>query len=204
MHFSIAISSSASAYEDKVISILPFVNLWKSNNLTNYGVALQLQSFTSLSSKGMRFHSSDATVATNRPAIDFVINLENLAGCTAATINELSYSVLKDKIDAGYARTVQGKFRFSFFEEQTINNSQYVPFQILNQNNEVVASSDLSGSVTGGITPILFKDASNLFQRNIYQLDISNVTGLSVGSFFTLVVTDLSNEKKYLKVLYKN
>lgn len=199
----IVIPSTVSAYEDKVISILPFVNLWKSNNLTNYGAALQLQSFTS-PQKGMNFHSSDATVVSKRPAINFVISLENLAGCNAASINDLSYSELKDNLDAGYARTVQGKFRFSFFEEGTVATGKYIPFEIRNENNVIVATSTIDGVTTGSVSPLLYSLTSNGSSTSICELNIASVPNLRVGKFFTLIVTNTSGEKKYLRIFYQN
>jgi hypothetical protein len=192
------IPATTSTTENKTISILPFVNIWKTNNTQNFGAVLQLQSYANPIA-GMSFHSSDATIVSNRPTIDFVFNLNNAAGCTVTDINQLSFSILKDELDASFTRTVLGKFRFHFFEEQTISASKSVPFEIRNQNNIVVASSDINGSVTGSISPIVYTTGNNNC-----LLDISNVPGLTVGTYFTLIVKNASEEKKYLRIFYQN
>lgn len=193
------IPATVSTTENKTISILPFVNIWKTNNSLNFGMLLQLQSFLNPTS-GMTFHSSDAGNSSNFPSINYSFNLNNISGCNPASINDLSFSLLKENLDASFARTYDGKIKFSFYEYQTINGSRFLPFKILNDQNELVASSDLNGNVSGTISPLAYTGAGN----NNCTLDISNVTGLTTGKYFTLIVTTITNETKYLKVFYQN
>ena len=194
----IVIPATTTTTENKNIDLSTLCNEWKLNNSLNYGGVFQLQSYSNPTA-GMTFHSSDVSTSSNKPSIQFTLNLENLAGCSPASIDDISFSVLKEKLDAGFTTTFDKKFKFSFFEENTINTTKFVPFEIINQNNEVVASSNFNGVVSGNVLAIPY--ASGI---NTCTLDITNVSGLTVGSFFTLVVTNVNNEKMYLKIFYKN
>jgi hypothetical protein len=55
--------------------IASFFNIWKNNNVTNYGMLFQLQSYASNQYTRMQFHSSDAVIASNRPRIAFSIKV---------------------------------------------------------------------------------------------------------------------------------
>ena len=81
---STVISPTTSSNENKVLDIRSFWNLWKTNNSANYGMLMQLQSYTNSYTR-MSFHSSDATTPANRPWIQFEISLEEVAGCPNIT-----------------------------------------------------------------------------------------------------------------------
>lgn len=64
-------AGNGNAYPD----IASFFNIWKTNNVQNYGMLFQLQSYASNLYTRMQFHSSDATTPSNRPQIVFSIKV---------------------------------------------------------------------------------------------------------------------------------
>ncbi len=69
----INVAGIAAGNGNAAIDIASFFNTWKTNNVTNYGMLFQLQSYASNLYTRMQFHSSDATTAANRPQIAFSI-----------------------------------------------------------------------------------------------------------------------------------
>jgi hypothetical protein len=72
----IAVPAIATGNGNATPDIASFFNIWKNNNVQNYGMLFQLQSYASNLYTRMQFHSSDATVASNRPKINFSIKTE--------------------------------------------------------------------------------------------------------------------------------
>jgi hypothetical protein len=195
----ITVPATSNSTEDRTLSIINHLNSWKSNNLQNFGVMLDLSSITQPSAS-MNFHSSDATVLAKRPQLDLVLDLSNYSGCQPGSIDELSYSELKSDLDGGYARTFQGKFKIHFKEEETISSGKFIPFEIYDENHLLVASSDINGNVFGSIAAIP-NYSSN---ANYHVLDISGLSTITQGSYFTFVVKTSNGVTKYLKILKNN
>lgn len=189
---------------NQILDLVPFWIDWKQNNLLNYG--LLLRSFPGITmpassfSTNMNFNSSDFTTdLTKRPQINFTVTAGSNAGCLPTNIGEVPYSVLKTNFDGGYATTFQKQVKFTFQEEYDVAAAKFLPYEIFNDMNVFVAGSTITGYVTGGATALPLK-----FDDNRYILNILNVTGLSLNTYFTLVVTTPKGDKKKLKVFYKN
>lgn len=190
-------ASTTTTQNYPLINFISFWNDWKTSNGTNYGVLLDFQTTTN-SQRAMCFHSSDGATSSLRPNFEFVISLEHLTYCEPQTIDDISYSELKYQIDGGYATTFDSKLKFSFLEEEAINSGNKIPYQILNKNNVVLASSDLSGTTTGGAVALNYNSNSN------YKiLDLGGVSSLTDGEFYTLEVTMINGQKKKLRFQFK-
>lgn len=74
---SIAVPGIAAGNGNATPDIASFFNIWKTNNVANYGMLFQLQSYASNLYTRMQFHSSDATTPSNRPQIAFSIKVNS-------------------------------------------------------------------------------------------------------------------------------
>lgn len=193
----ISLTSTSSSTQNRTVSMTNFWNDWKYNNLSNHGMLMELDLFNNTFTR-MGFHSSDATSASQRPKINFILSLEDLSMCQPQTIDDISYSELKYQIDGGYTTTFDSKLKFSFLEEEAINSGNKIPYKIFDKNNVVLASSDLSGATTGGAIALNYNSHSN------YKiLDLGGVSSLTEGEFYTLEVTMINGQKKKLRFQFK-
>ncbi len=195
----ITVPATSDATSDRTLSILNFLNDWKSNNASNNGVMLDLSS-TLQPAASMNFHSSESTTTNKWPQLSLQMNLSNLPGCQPGSIDELSFSELKSDLDGGYARTYQGKFKILLKEEEAISSGKYLPFVIYDENNNNVASMNINGATIGNVTV----NSNYVSNSNYLVINVSNVPGMTLGTYFTIEVTTSNGTKKYLKVLYYN
>lgn len=130
------------------------------------------------------------SLALDDGCVDVVSTFE----CNAET----DYAELRKKVDGGNILVMEGLLKFTYDEEYAIAVN-YLPFNIYNTQRSIVASSDGLGSVTGISTPLVYQEDDAR-----YVIDISAVSSMSVGEFYTLEVIDSKGNKKYLKFFYKN
>ncbi len=175
--------------------IASFFNIWKNDNVQNYGMLFQLQSYASNLYTRMQFHSSDATTAGNRPKIVFSIQAINNCDYT-------SFSQLTGKTDAGFATTFNNTLKFFFSEEYTIDSGKKLPLKIFNEDNVAIAGIDFNGSAIPGIS-LTLPAINYVTDKNFVALSLSGLS-LTTGKFYTLEFTNTLGEKKYLKFKYTN
>ncbi|WP_430405220.1 DNRLRE domain-containing protein [Fluviicola sp.] len=177
------------------VNITSFFNTWKLNNVNNYGMLFQLQSYAGTTKTKMAFNSSDASTASLKPKVDFNIH------AIVSTCDYTSYNELVDKIDAGFATTKSNILKFFFTEEYTIDSGKKLPLKIYNEDNIAIAGIDFNGAAIGSLT--LLPAINYVSDKNFVSLSLSGVT-LTVGKFYTLELTNTLGEKKYLKFKYTN
>ncbi|MNJ97525.1 hypothetical protein D3C87_152760 [compost metagenome] len=178
------------------LNIADFFNIWKTNNPANYGMLLQLQTYTGSYTR-MQFNSSDLPAGGPRlrPKVEFTVN--KTSNCTLFT----SFASLKDRPDAGYSATFNNTLRFYFVEEYTIESGKKVPLKIYNEENVAIAAIDFNGSAINGLP--LLPAIAYVSDKNFCSLSLSGL-GLTTGKFYTLEFTNTIGEKKFLKFKYTN
>ncbi len=191
----INLAAIPSGNASQTTDIASFFNIWKNNNVNNFGFVLQLQSFASDVSRRMQFHSSDATTASNRPKVVFSIHVIN-------NCDNTSFSQLTDKTDAGFATTFNNTLKFFFTEEYTIASGKKLPLKIFNEDNVAIAGIDFNGSAIPGIS-LTLPAINYVTDKNFVSLSLSGLS-LTNGKFYTLEFTNTLGEKKYLKFKYTN
>ena len=187
----ILLPATVSNTENLSVDIRDFWDDWKLDNSLNFGMMFQLQSYANSYTK-RTYHSSDAASASNRPKINFEVTVYN-SEC-------LAYNELKRSLDGGYAIALDGVIKFTMDEEYKMDVLKYLPIKIFDQNHDLLESSDLDGTVlNASISPLDLE-----FDDNRWELDISGIPGVSVGSYYTIEVLTSKGEKRYLRFLYKN
>ena len=109
----------------------------------------------------------------------------------------IDHAELEKELDGGHALVVEGQLKFTFDEEYPSPGS-FIEFAIYDQQRLIVASSDIQGITTGGISAEPYQSGDSR-----YELDMST-TSASTGEFYTLEVITQKGDKKYLKFFYKN
>lgn len=194
----VALAASTSSTQDYLTNnTISFWNDWKTNNLQNYGMMLELQTNAS-DTRSMSFHSSDATTSSLRPGVNLTLSLSSLSWCSPQTIDDISYSELKYQVDGGYATMFEGKLKFYFLEEEGVSVNKYIPYQIVNKDNIIEASSDLAGTTTGGGVSLPYN-----INANYKVLDLNGITSLVDGEYYSLIVTMINGQKKKLRFQFK-
>lgn len=126
---------------------------------------------------------------------DVVMSFSCTSEQTAETID---HAELKKKLDGGFTLAVEDQLKFTYDEEYAVSPS-YLPFNIYDKQRSIVASSDLLGVTTGISSPLNYQEDDAR-----YIIDLSTVSGMPEGEFYTLEVIDTKGNKKYLKFFYKN
>lgn len=192
------IPATTSTTESKTVNLINFWNAWKTDNTLNYGMRFQLQNATT-TTRRMEFHSSDATTDSLRPRIYFNVGLVNMTGCQPITIGDISYSQLKSQLDGGYATTFLNKLKFAFKEESGVAASKYIPYEIRDKDNVVIAGSDLNGTTFGGAPALVYS-----IDDNNHILDLSGISSLTTNTYYTLEVITTNGTRKKLRFFYGN
>lgn len=134
------------------------------------------------------------TLATDDGCLDVVSSF----GCVEQPENTIDYAELRRKLDGGYALAVGGLLKFTYNEEYSISTG-FLPFNIYGSQRTIIASSDFQGTVTGISSPLVYHEDDAR-----YIIDLTTITGIVKGQFYTLEVIDTKGSKKYLKFFYKN
>ncbi|MNU79360.1 hypothetical protein D3C71_689740 [compost metagenome] len=71
----INVAALPSGFINDTVNISSFFNIWKNNNLENYGMQFQLQSYPPVGPVRMQFGAGDATLLVSRPKIQFTISV---------------------------------------------------------------------------------------------------------------------------------
>lgn len=129
---------------------------------------------------------------------DGCLDVVSSFSCIEQPENTVDYAELRNKVDGGYALAVGGRLKFTYDEEYAVSPS-YLPFNIYDKQRSIVASSDLLGVTTGISSPLNYQEDDAR-----YIIDLSTISGMPDGEFYTLEVIDTKGNKKYLKFFYKN
>ena len=84
----VLIPTTTSTNENKTLNMIPFMNLWKNSNSSNYGTLFKLQSSADPAAT-MSFNSSDATTASLRPTIALNVFINNAVAGTVSSTNSI-------------------------------------------------------------------------------------------------------------------
>jgi hypothetical protein len=180
------------ATDSKDIDLLPFWNYWRQNNTLNYGMLFKLDSYATLLAR-QQYHSSDAATSANRPYVMFTVD--------HASCDRTSHTVFKSELDAGYARTFQGKLKVRFTEEYNQASGKKPQLVLYNTNRQMIASVKYDGTAFAGTTLITVPN---------YEFDDNNATlnfsalGLTVNQYYVLELTKSTGEKEMIKFVYIN
>lgn len=178
------------------VDIASFFNTWKSNNVSNYGMLFQLQSYAGSTKTKMAFNSSDASTSSLWPKVNFNVY------SAASACNYTSYTELTNSTDAGFATTFGNALKFFFTEEYTIDSGKKLPLKIYNQDNVAIAGVDMNGAAIPGISLVL-PAINYVTNQNAVSLSLAGLS-LTTGQFYTLEFTNTLGKKKYLKFKYTN
>lgn len=72
----INVAALPSGFVNDTVDISSFFNIWKNNNLQNYGMLFQLQSYPPATAVRMQFGAGNATLLVSRPKIQFTISVQ--------------------------------------------------------------------------------------------------------------------------------
>jgi hypothetical protein len=184
---------TTSASMNQTLNMASFWNQWKTNNLNNNGMMMQLDAYGNSIAAWQRYQSGDATTMTSRPYIQFQID--------QATCDRTSYISFKRELDAGYVSTFQGILKIQFTEEYEQTSGKKVPLKLYDQNHDLKAAIDYNGSAILG-KPLL--PALNYqFDDNRHILNLSTYS-LVNGQFYLLELTKSTGEKEYIRFMYTN
>lgn len=189
----IDVPATTTTTQNQTISIASFWELWKANNLTNYGMRLQLDAYGSGVSSWQRYHSTDGSTVSKRPYILFQID--------QASCDRTSYTAFRKELDAGYTSTFQGNLKIQFTEEYEQTAEKKVPLKLYDENHDLKAAIDYNGSAILGkpLLPALNYQSDN----NSYILNLSTYS-LVNGKFYLLELTKSTGEKEYIRFMYTN
>ncbi|MBI3237915.1 MAG: SprB repeat-containing protein [Flavobacteriia bacterium] len=184
---------STSASMSKSYNITSFCDYWKQNNTNNnFGMVFKLDNFTSSSAR-QQYHSSDATAASDKPYVKFIVD--------QPVCDRTSYTMFKRELDASYVSTYQGKIKIQFTEEYEQVAGKKVPLNLYDENRTLVASIKYDGTAIAGsaLLPALVYQ----FDDNQFQLNLSTYS-LVVGKYYILELTKNTGEKEYIQFVYVN
>lgn len=113
---------------------------------------------------------------------------------------ELSFTEPFDELNAGYYVANRSKIGLYFEEEYGIDQNKSVPIKLYDKGHNQIASIDLNGTTTGSgtIPNLTYNENTNKHVLNLQSFNLAN------NEFYTLEITLVSGEKKYLKFLNKN
>ena len=172
--------STSSTTQDRTVDISDFCNYWKANNTLNYGVKFQLELYNDVRAR-QRFHSPNATASTDRPVIEFFLDLYQ--GGTPAYCHPV-YVNLERKL-SGAKHIAQVDHIYFAYDNEYASASANLDYQIFANGNRLTPVMD-------GTTDALALNSGS----NEFKLDVSSLT---TGDIYLLQVTNDKGEKRYLR-----
>ncbi|WP_343634752.1 hypothetical protein [Fluviicola sp.] len=121
--------------------------------------------------------------------------------CAARTNSNTSPAEVKRELDGGYVSAVEGKLKFYYQEEYSIEPGKFLPFTIYDEDYVKKASCDFNGT-TFPVGNTFMKLPYN-YDDNTYNMTLSTL-GLTVGKYYILELQNPTGEKRYLRFLYNN
>jgi len=114
------------------------------------------------------------------------------------TLTTIGYTELKKKLDGGYAHAVEGKVKFTFDEEYDIQVGDMISLNVYDNDFNVIEQINSDGTSINGTPGVDYK-----FDDNKRILDISGIPGLITDEYYILEVTTSTEEKLYMRFIYK-
>lgn len=192
------IPNTTSSNQNSTIDMVDAWNTWKTNNLTNYGVEFRLQYFDDNYNTRHMYYSPNEATASRRPFWTFKLSLIDNFSFSYCHPDWPPHSELQRQLSGAVAMTSAGVLRFQFDEEYKVDAGSFVEFELYDESRTVLASCNSQGTTTGNVAALTYS-----FDDNRYDLDLSNVPGISNGSYYILEVKTAKGQKRYLKVLYQ-
>src|SRR3989338_13869 len=167
------IAATSSSTENKTVDILAFVEEWQTDNSANFGLSFQMQNTSNYKHKQV-FHSPVATSASNRPDIEFTLDL--LTGLEAFC--NQPYIKLERKLTGLKYTSKYGKIYFAYDNEYASDSSNlsYSIFSVENRISPVISSGTSALSLVYGYNNIELR-VSSLTTGEIYILEVTNDRG---------------------------
>ncbi|OFZ08397.1 MAG: hypothetical protein A3D92_21620 [Bacteroidetes bacterium RIFCSPHIGHO2_02_FULL_44_7] len=167
------IAATSSSTENKTVDILAFVEEWQTDNSANFGLSFQMQNTSNYKHKQV-FHSPVATSASNRPDIEFTLDL--LTGLEAFC--NQPYIKLERKLTGLKYTSKYGKIYFAYDNEYASDSSNlsYSIFSVENRISPVISSGTSALSLVYGYNNIELS-VSSLTTGEIYILEVTNDRG---------------------------
>jgi hypothetical protein len=161
-------ASTTSATQNDVYSLLSFWNLWKTNNLTNYGLLLQLTDRTTDTKSIRQYASSDHATESMRPNLDF----------TYTVTGSCEYFHLKVSQDQSVAYVPGSKLRVKF-EEDYFDASGTLTYTLTSLTTDVAPAvvNIPKGNQTNWIEILFGSNYVPVVSGDIYMLEVKDVKG---------------------------
>jgi hypothetical protein len=121
--------------------------------------------------------------------------------CASRTNVNTTPAEVKRELDGGFVSAIEGKLKFYYQEEYSIEPGKFLPFTIYDQDNVKKASCDFNGT-TYPVGNTNMKLPYN-FDDNTYNIVLSSL-GLIAGKYYILELQNPTGEKRYLRFLYNN
>lgn len=126
-------------------------------------------------------------------------NIVTSFGCNPKQpLSKIGYTELKRELDGGYATAVEGKIKFTFDEEYEIESGDAITLNIYDNNNVLIEQIDANGTSMNGTPGVAY-----FFDDNKRILDISGIPGLITDEHYILEVITSTEEKLYMRFIYK-
>ncbi len=190
-----SIPSTTSSTSDMTVDMTTFWDDWKLDNSTNHGVVFQLEDFDDDVDTRHVYHSPNTSTTSLRPEWTFELSLvrsNNPIFCGGA--EDHPYNELKKQLDGGYGESYDDTLNFALNEAYGVDTLQYLEMTIYDDDHEVLATCNASGTTTGGAPALI-----HLFDDNRYVMNLSGITALVNGQFYVLEVKNAKEDRFYLK-----
>lgn len=135
------------------------------------------------------------TVKESDAALDVV---SSMMSCGLSSGN-VSHAQVQRKLSGGHTLAIDDLLKISYTAEYDVINTTKLNYKIYRSDQTILASSDQTGTTTGGALAYSIDYADNR-----YEIDLSGISGFVNDDFYTLEITSSKGEKWYLKFLYKN
>jgi hypothetical protein len=113
-------------------------------------------------------------------------------------LSTIGYTELKKELDGGFAHAVEGKVKFTFDEEYDIQAGDVVSLNIYGNDYSLLEQINSDGTSLNGTVGVPY-----VFDDNKRILDISGVPGLVTDEHYILEVVTSTEEKLYMRFIYK-
>jgi hypothetical protein len=163
----------------KQIDVKSFWTHWQSNS--NHGFFIDLDNPSLNANRRTYLRSSDYSIISQRPRMEFEVSLKCAEPAT-----------LKERLEGGTYYLYRPFLKFHFDEQLDAETNENLKLEIYNSTNQVIASSEHTGTVTGiPLSPL------HVTHGNFHMLNLSSLN-LVTGASYTLVVETINGKKMYL------
>jgi len=190
----LTVPNTTSPTQDATVDMISLWDEWKMDNNSNYGILFRLQAFDDDYQTNQIYYSPNGTMAY-RPQWTFKLALthaNNPIFCEGA--EGMPYNELKKELDGGYGESYDDKLNFVFDEAYNVDAGLYLVTAIYNDDHQIEARCNASGTTFGGIPALTYA-----FDDNRYVMDLSGITTLVDQKFYVLEVQNTKGDRFFLK-----